>query len=286
MLRPGSVGANPHLLTWTGAWLVACNRRAGLSPPDCDAAGCGPGARHPLGFLMVLDMPHQESHRAYIAAVVAALNGAGVPVTEFACPVDDSGDLGLLRRAYINLDMRATYRLYGDQEVSLLWSDEDGWVLGWGPAGELVAARVSLCAGLLAAPREVVAAARAALSSIPRGLVPVEVRSCDDYDKGLEAALDAYTVAGGSHPDHAADEGGTASVVHEHTTETVLWGVVLLCCYEQTGDRERFVHRPVEQALWECGGEQERAWLRARVRRDFGDPAAVVRAFKMSDLKG
>ncbi|AIV35604.1 DUF6292 family protein [Streptomyces sp. CCM_MD2014] len=141
----------------------------------------------------LLDLPDQLTHRAYIRAVAAALAAADVPVSAVSYPHDEEADLVLLRRAVLDLDMRATWRAYGDQEVSLLWTDEAGWSVGWGPAGDVCGASVTACRSLVPEPAEVVSAARAALTAPPTEDLPCPFRSCMDHDEELEAVLDVYT---------------------------------------------------------------------------------------------
>jgi hypothetical protein len=144
---------------------------------------------------MPLPLPDQHTHRAYARTVAHALAAAGIPVSRLSFPHDDEdADLVLMRRAVLDLDMRATHHVYGDQEVSLLWSDEAGWSLGWGPAGDVCGAVFTVCRSLVPEPADVVAAARAALTVPPVQDVPCPFRSCQDYDEELENVLDAYTV--------------------------------------------------------------------------------------------
>ncbi|MEU8870452.1 DUF6292 family protein [Streptomyces javensis] len=143
---------------------------------------------------MPLPLPDQHTHRAYIHTVTHALNAAGIQVCSVSFPHDDDPDLILLRRAVLDLDVRVTHHIYGDQEVSLLWSDETGWSIGWGPVGSVCGACFTVCRSLAPAPGEVVAAAQAVLSAPPVTDLPCPFRSCDDYDEELEIVLDTYTV--------------------------------------------------------------------------------------------
>ncbi|MFF5668814.1 DUF6292 family protein [Streptomyces hygroscopicus] len=143
---------------------------------------------------MPLPLPDQHTHRAYIHTVAHALNAAGIRVCSVSFPHDDDPDLILWRRAVLDIDMRVTHHAYGDQEVSLLWSDETGWSIGWGLAGRVCGACFTVCRSLVPAPREVVDATRTVLSAPPARDVPCPSRSCDDYDEELETVLDTYTV--------------------------------------------------------------------------------------------
>jgi hypothetical protein len=89
--------------------------------------------------------------------------------------------------------MRATWPAYGDQEVSLMWDDETGWSVGWGPAGDVCGASFTVCRSLVPEPAEVVAAARAALTAPPTEDVPCPFRSRQEHDEELETVLDTYT---------------------------------------------------------------------------------------------
>jgi hypothetical protein len=89
--------------------------------------------------------------------------------------------------------MRATWQTYGDQEVSLLWNDETGWSVGWGPAGGECGASYIVCRSLVPEPGEVVDAARAALTAPPAEDVPCPFRSSQEHDEELETLLDTYT---------------------------------------------------------------------------------------------
>jgi hypothetical protein len=141
----------------------------------------------------LLDLPDQLTHRAYVRAVTAALTAAGVPVSAVSFPHDPDADLVLARRAVLDLDMRATWPVYGDQEVSLIWTDETGWSVGWGPAGDVCGASFTVCRSLVPEPAEVVAAALAAVTAPPTRSVPCPFRACEIHDEELETTLDAYT---------------------------------------------------------------------------------------------
>jgi ABC-type sugar transport system substrate-binding protein len=140
-----------------------------------------------------LDVPQQESHRAYIRTAVAALEAAGVPVVEVEYPADDA-DLILLRRAWLVLGSQATARVYGKAVVAVLWDEEDGWALGWGPNCDNVVDRVRICKPILADVLEVVTAVRAGLAALPSP-VTGEHRDHERYDDAFELTLDAYTFA-------------------------------------------------------------------------------------------
>ncbi|MDN3056859.1 DUF6292 family protein [Streptomyces sp. SRF1] len=143
---------------------------------------------------MPLPLPDQQTHRAYIRTVAHTLTAAGIRVCSVSFPHNDDPDLILWRRAVLDLDMRVTHHAYGDQRVSLLWSDETGWSIAWGPAGGVCGACFTVCRFLVPEPGEVVAAAHTVLSDPPTEDVPCPFRSCDDYDEELETVLDTYTV--------------------------------------------------------------------------------------------
>ncbi|HLL36193.1 MAG TPA: DUF6292 family protein, partial [Streptomyces sp.] len=143
----------------------------------------------------LLPLDDQHTHRAYIRAVAHALTAAGIHVRTVSFPHDDEDpDLCLLRRAVLEVDMRSTWLVYGDQEVCLLWDDEGGWRLGWGPAGgALLGASFTICPTLVPDPAEVASTVRADLKAPPEWNMPCPSRSCWDHDERLEALLDVYT---------------------------------------------------------------------------------------------
>lgn len=74
-----------------------------------------------------------------------------------------------------------------------------------------------------------------------------------------------------------------ARVAHRHTSEDASWGVVILRCYELTDDCQRYVHVPVDRALWDAADEGLREYMRAQARHEFGDPAATVIVVEEAD---
>ncbi|KOV92220.1 MULTISPECIES: hypothetical protein [unclassified Streptomyces] len=127
----------------------------------------------------------QESHRAYIRAVAAALAEAGITVTDvdFLDDVWDDGDP--IRCAQLIVSNTSTMRVYGVPTVLLAWTEEWGWFLPLAP---------SLCDQAVPSPAEVVSTVQAAFGELPAQTKPRRAyRRYTDYDDAFETQLDAYT---------------------------------------------------------------------------------------------
>jgi hypothetical protein len=214
---------------------------------------------------VLLDMPDQDTHRAYIRAVAAALGHHGVPVTEPAFPVEDGPDWEQFRQATLPVQAEATAAVYGDQPVAVLWDEARGWSLGWGGAHDVPEHERRIVGPLLPEPQEVVAAVQAALAAVPETDVPGPWRNYDEHDEAFEANLDAYTIKERAQSMSQAPD-------HFHLPGDCQPATVTLCC--RTGDR--FQHVPVDRDLWHGAGEEERARLLGAARRQAGDESAPV----------
>ena len=144
---------------------------------------------------MLLDMPDQETHRAYIRAVAAALGRAGVPVTEPSFPVEDGPDWEGYRQATLPVQAEAVAAVYGDQPVAVLWDEVRGWCIGWGGTHDVPKYERRILGPILPEPREVVAAVQAALAAVPEADQPGPWRNWDEHDEAFEGMLDAFTRA-------------------------------------------------------------------------------------------
>jgi hypothetical protein len=141
----------------------------------------------------LIDMPDHDTHRAYIRAAAVAIEQAGIPVTaiEFS---QDAGEEFTRRQARLSLGMQATMPMYGEHQTVILWDEEDGWGIGWGPAADYVVEWVRLGGPILAEPHKVATTVRTALTEIPTDTAPDELRDHEKHDEEFEAQLDGYTM--------------------------------------------------------------------------------------------
>jgi hypothetical protein len=214
---------------------------------------------------VLLDMPDQDTHRAYIRAVAAALGRHGVPVAEPTFPVEDRADWERYRQATLPLPAETVAAVYGDQPVAVLWDETNGWSLGWGGTHDEPEHERSILGPILAEPLDVVAAVRAGLVAVPKSDEPGPWRDFEEHNEAFEATLDAYTSKERAQSMSLATD-------HFHLPGDCQPGTITLCC--RTGDR--FHHVPVDRALWQRAGEEERARLLGDARRVAGDETAVV----------
>ncbi|MFF4949759.1 DUF6292 family protein [Streptomyces chattanoogensis] len=106
-------------------------------------------------------------HAPYINAVADALDAAGLTVADWNADDNDPRD------AYIEFDRAITAPAYGaETEVSLLWTEEKGWMVGWGDEDSVPQNGldwvIDLFTGVLPTPDEMVAEAREVVTKIPR----------------------------------------------------------------------------------------------------------------------
>jgi hypothetical protein len=214
---------------------------------------------------VLLDMPDQETHRAYIRAVAAALGRHGLPVTDPSFPVDGALDWERYRQATLPVQAEAAAAVYGDQPVAVLWDEARGWSIGWGGTHDEPEHERSILGPILAEPLDVVAAVRAALAAVPESDEPGPWRDFGEHDEAFEATLDAYTSKERAQSMSLATD-------HFHLPGDCQPGTVTLCC--RTGDR--FQHVPVDRALWQRAGEEERTRLLSEACRLVGDVDARV----------
>ncbi|ARF56631.1 DUF6292 family protein [Streptomyces gilvosporeus] len=131
-------------------------------------------------------------HAPYIKAVADALDTDGLTVADWNADDNDPRD------AYIEFERSVTSAAYGaDTEVSLLWMEERGWMVGWGNADTVSQQGldwvIDLFTGVLPTPEEMVAEARTVVAKIPgpQGGPYGRYRdSCDD--DGFEPELAQY----------------------------------------------------------------------------------------------
>jgi hypothetical protein len=155
------------------------------------------GRAHALSLettVPLFDMPDHETHRAYIRAVATTLERAGIPVTDVSFP-EDADDEFSRRQARLSLGMQATMPLYGEHQTVILWDEEDGWGIGWGPAADHVEEWIRFGGPILAQPQDVATTVRAALTELPTDTAPDELRDHEKHDEAFELVLDAYTIA-------------------------------------------------------------------------------------------
>jgi hypothetical protein len=145
---------------------------------------------------MPVETTLQESHRAYIRAVAAALTQAGITVTDVDFFDDLWNDTDPHRRCGVHIDVVSTAAAYSGRELWVAWSDECGWTLYvFAPAADRIESAHPLCAEVLPAPADLVAAVVPALSQRPAPVGrqhPVR-RSSAGFDEALEDGLDTYT---------------------------------------------------------------------------------------------
>ncbi|MFI9418070.1 hypothetical protein [Streptomyces werraensis] len=138
---------------------------------------------------MPVEATLQESHRAYIRAVAAALTQAGISVSDidFLDDIWDDGDP--IRCAQFQISDERTEHVYGHPSVRLAWSEVWGWIMPF---------RATLCGQVIPTPPEVVEAVRAGLAALPAQEAPQPAyRSYSDHDDVMEDELDAYTAQEG-----------------------------------------------------------------------------------------
>ncbi|MFF5045658.1 DUF6292 family protein [[Kitasatospora] papulosa] len=143
---------------------------------------------------MPLDLPMNDSHRAYVHAVAAALNAAGVPITDvdFLDDVFDDGDP--LRGALTVIDAARTAAAYPDRMVWAEWDERDGWDLAvYDPKTKLIVCTHTLCTEVLPAPADVAATTVAVLAAHPSASTKLERPILSTWNEALEEALDSYT---------------------------------------------------------------------------------------------
>ncbi|KIZ13706.1 DUF6292 family protein [Streptomyces natalensis] len=112
------------------------------------------------------DSTEYVSHEPYIQAVADALDAAGLTVADWGGSDDDPRD------AYIEFDRAITAPAYGiETEVSLLWTEERGWMVGWGDKDSVPQNGldwvIDLSTGVLPTPDEMAAEARTVVAKIP-----------------------------------------------------------------------------------------------------------------------
>ncbi|WP_411126257.1 DUF6292 family protein [Streptomyces sp. x-19] len=132
------------------------------------------------------------SHVPYIEAIAAALDAAGLTVVDWNAEDNDPRD------AYIEFAREVTAPAYGDDtEVSLLWREDRGWMVGWGDADSVPQNGldwvVDLFCGVLPTPDEMAAEARTVVAKIPgpQGGPYGRYRDVEDED-GFDAQLAIY----------------------------------------------------------------------------------------------
>ncbi|MEU1852915.1 DUF6292 family protein [Streptomyces sp. NPDC019990] len=146
---------------------------------------------------MPVEATLQESHRAYIRAVAAALTQAGIGISDvdFLEDVWDDGDP--IRCAHIHLTRLSTMQVYGVREVWISWTEEWGWTMQIAAPGTTFEVAYPLWAQVLPAPADVLAAVQAVLAELPEDFDRPRpaYRSNSDWDEALETQLDVYTEA-------------------------------------------------------------------------------------------
>ncbi|MFI0934595.1 DUF6292 family protein [Streptomyces sp. NPDC021019] len=144
-------------------------------------------------------MPMNDSHRAYVNAVAAALTAAGIPIVDvdFLDDVFDDGDP--LRFAHAHIDATRTADAYPDRMVWAEWDERDGWDLVVYDQGNKRKPSLghTLCTEVVPAPADVAAATVALLAAHPSTSLKLE-RPLLAWDEDREEALDAYTLAAGN----------------------------------------------------------------------------------------
>ncbi|MGW9427490.1 DUF6292 family protein [Streptomyces decoyicus] len=104
------------------------------------------------------------SHAPYIKAVADALDAASLTVADWNADDNDPRD------AYIEFERSVTAAAYdADTEVNLLWTEEKGWMVGWGEADSHTGLDwvIDLFPGVLPTPEDMVTEARAVVAKIP-----------------------------------------------------------------------------------------------------------------------
>ncbi|WP_406501597.1 DUF6292 family protein [Streptomyces sp. NBC_01590] len=145
---------------------------------------------------MVLDIPMNDSHRAYVNAVAAALTAAGVPIidVDFLDDMWDDGDP--LRGALTLIDAARTAAAYPDRQVWAEWDERSGWDLSvFDRDANRIEPKHSLCAEVVPAPADVAAATVAVLAAHPSASTTLERPILSEWNEALEEGLDAYTRA-------------------------------------------------------------------------------------------
>lgn len=138
-------------------------------------------------------------HDYYIKAAAEALEAADIAV------VDWNADLNDPRDGWIELGRDVTAAQYGaGNEVSLLWTEERGWSIGWGREGTSRLDWIHhLGTGVLPTPDDMVGVAKAAIKECPGHLDNGSVyRSFEDQDDGFEERLAAYAPKDPTGGDH------------------------------------------------------------------------------------
>ncbi|GGU63604.1 hypothetical protein GCM10010211_30800 [Streptomyces albospinus] len=134
------------------------------------------------------ELDYCEAHAPYLQAVADALAAADIRVNDWSADADEA------RSGFIILSHRDTAAVYDEDEVTLLWNEEMGWLAGW---GEPDAARVEWLAelynGVLPTPAEMVTATRELLTTQPNITLgrPGYYRSLADEDD-FETQLAQY----------------------------------------------------------------------------------------------
>lgn len=161
---------------------------------------------------MVLDIPMKDSHHAYINAVAAALNAAGIPITDVDVLDDMWDDGNPLRGALTLIDPARTATAYPDRQVWAEWDERSGWDLSvFDRAANRIKPMHALCAEVLPAPADVTAATLAVLAAHPSASTTLErpVLNPDDWNEALEEGLDTYTRAASADPHGETRDGDT-----------------------------------------------------------------------------
>lgn len=137
-----------------------------------------------------------DSHRAYVNAVTAALTAAGVPIIEvdFLDDLWDDGDP--LRGALTLIDAARTAAAYPGRQVWAEWDEQSGWALSvFDRDANCVESQHALCTEVIPAPADVAAAVVAVLAAHPGASTTLDRSILSKWNEALEEGLDAYTLA-------------------------------------------------------------------------------------------